>query len=376
MVKVPPPFELATWIGAYDGKVEYNLGSSNVQIPIVEELLPLVPQAPTRGEGFAGSLVVRQRVGSLLGLPPDQVQLTAGASEANFIAYLCGVAAGQQVLVESPTYSPLESIAAALEQPLRRVPRDPAHDFALPLERVHAALDQGGIGKTGLVVLTNLNNPTGAAMGKVTLRALARLCADYRAHLFIDETFRWLDLAQTVPLVAACRDIHHPDGGCVAISSGSLSKVYNLGASRVGWLAADEPFLRLVRGVRETMNPVLSPLCEHLAAVALERHDRILDRTLSLVGKNRSVAQRWAATRSDLRWIPSNGITAFPEVTNPTVDVGELALQLVRDHSTLISPGSYFGFPRHFRIGLGGDPDRLGPGLERVGMVLDALGHG
>ena len=375
MVAMPPPFGLAQWLVANQPKVEYNLGVSEIQTNCVQEILHEAANANLRGGSFEGELAVRAPAAAILGLAPEELQLTAGTSEANFLTFLCAVRAGQQVVVEEPTYSPLLAAPAALEHPVVRAHRDPEAGFALPAAEVERALQGAPPAGTGLVVITNLNNPTGAAMGKDALRSLGRLCADFSAHVFIDETFRWLDLAQTVPLVAACRDITHPDGGSVAISSGSLSKAYNLGASRIGWLAADDPFLKLARGVRETMNPVLSPLCEHLAAVALERHDKILDRTLALVGRNRKIAKSWAEGRSDVRWVPSNGITAFPEVTNAKVNLEELAQRLVKDYSTLISPGAYFGYPRHFRLGLGGDSDKLVPGLERVGTVLDQLGR-
>jgi hypothetical protein len=42
-------------------------------------------------------------------------------------------------------------------------------------------------------------------------------------------------------------------------------------------------------------------------------------------------------------------------------------------YETSVVPGSYFNMPRHFRLGIGGDPDMTRAAFERLALALDEL---
>jgi aspartate/methionine/tyrosine aminotransferase len=46
--------------------------------------------------------------------------------------------------------------------------------------------------------------------------------------------------------------------------------------------------------------------------------------------------------------------------------------QLLREkYETSVVPGKFFEMPRHFRVGIGGDPADLQAALERLAVALD-----
>jgi aspartate/methionine/tyrosine aminotransferase len=45
-------------------------------------------------------------------------------------------------------------------------------------------------------------------------------------------------------------------------------------------------------------------------------------------------------------------------------------------YETSVVPGEFFGMPRHFRLGIGGETAALQAGLERLGAALDQFGKG
>jgi len=42
-------------------------------------------------------------------------------------------------------------------------------------------------------------------------------------------------------------------------------------------------------------------------------------------------------------------------------------------YEACVAPGSYFDMPQNFRVGIGGDPEMIRAGLERLGLALDEL---
>jgi aspartate/methionine/tyrosine aminotransferase len=47
----------------------------------------------------------------------------------------------------------------------------------------------------------------------------------------------------------------------------------------------------------------------------------------------------------------------------------------MREHGTAVGPGRFFDAPAHFRIGYGGDTEKIRGGLDRLGRLL-AAAHG
>jgi hypothetical protein len=43
----------------------------------------------------------------------------------------------------------------------------------------------------------------------------------------------------------------------------------------------------------------------------------------------------------------------------------------MRERGTSLGPGAFFDAPAHFRLGYGGDTEKIRAGLERVGVTLD-----
>jgi len=60
-----------------------------------------------------------------------------------------------------------------------------ADGYALDVSRVEAALTA----RTRLVILSNLHNPTGAAVNRAELESLARLADRRDFHVLVDEVY-------------------------------------------------------------------------------------------------------------------------------------------------------------------------------------------
>ena len=167
------------------------------------------------------------------GIPtsPGHILVTAGGQQALSLLARALVVAGDQVLVEGPTYpGALEAFReqAAVLRPL------PAG-----LGGLAAAADSRRIALA--YVISTFHNPTGSVLSAFARRALVKAAASAGVPLIDDEVLS--DLAfpgvQAPPPLAAYAD--------TVISVGSLSKSV-WGGLRIGWVRAPEPLIaRLAR---------------------------------------------------------------------------------------------------------------------------------
>ncbi len=176
---------------------------------------------------------VEALVAAHLQLPPSQLLLTNGVDEA--IHVLCQAYLDEQseVLLPVPTYSMYEVYASATGAAV--VPVQAAReDFAFPFEQVLAAITP----RTRLIALANPNSPTGSAIAREQILAIASaaphaiVLADEAYFHFFGETV--LDCLAEYPNLVVAR---------------TFSKAYGLAGLRLGLLAANPDIMHWLRRV-------------------------------------------------------------------------------------------------------------------------------
>ena len=112
-----------------------------------------------------------------------------------------------------------------------------------------------------------------------------------------------------------------------------------------------------------------------LSCFAFDHLDEVAAGNAERLARNRSLFNRFVASRADLECMPAEqGITIFPKWNGGDTDRLD---QLLRSkYDTSIVPGRWFEMPDHFRVGLGGDTEVLEEGLARLGSALDELRTG
>lgn len=302
-----------------------------------------------------GMLDLRRAIARRHGVPPDRVLVTSGATEANFLVNAALVRPGDRVVVDAPTYSPLRDCPRGFGASVLPVLRD-CGTWSLDLDRWNRATKP----KTRLLVFANLNNPTSAPLSRGDLRALGELAEERESHVLVDETFRELAFAGTPPSAATL--------GPRMISISTVTKLYGLGALRVGWIVAAPEILRRIRRIKDYTTVGGSSPGQILATWALQRHRRFAQRARAILDRNRTIVrERFDAIPSVEGRVPSAGTVLFPHCSR---SVDRLASRLVRKYRTVIAPGRFFGVKDHFRLGLGGDSAELAQGLANLERAL------
>lgn len=342
------PFELERYFAKWEFAVEHVLCASDCESRTVGELAAMEPTLTERLASLRlgyvdsrGAPSLRAAIARLYsGLDADDVLVFAGAQEAILWVYAATVAAGDEVVVETPCY------ASHWEVPRARGASLVAwHTDLARAELADAALTD----RTRVVTVNQPHNPTGVLLSHDAWRALVGEVAARGAVLFSDEVFRGLEHDRAARLPAACELDDR------AVSLGVMSKSYGLAGLRVGWIATkNRPLYERVAALKDYSTICGSAPSELLAEVALAHGDRILEENVARAVSNLALLDAFFARHEELfDWRrPRAGCVAFVGLRRG--DVGAFCRDLVEATGVLLLPGHVFGTAANsFRIGFG-----------------------
>jgi aspartate/methionine/tyrosine aminotransferase len=271
------------------------------------------------------------------------------------------------VASETPAYEPLHALPLHFGAELATFERPP-HGWVADPRSIARALAGA---RAGHVFLTNPHNPSGALLDEAAVAAAAREAARCGGWLLSNETY--------MEYVPASRRVRAHRLAPNALSIGSLTKAYGLGALRVGWVVLS-PALASERSRFEDalyldyVDPPTPSL--RLALRAFERLADIAAPLERIAGESRPEFVRWLAGHARLRGsVAEFGAIAFPEVAG-VADTRALGRYLAAEHDVGVVPGEFFQKPGHLRLGFGLPVARLREALERLDRGLAAFTGG
>ncbi|MGH7538021.1 MAG: aminotransferase class I/II-fold pyridoxal phosphate-dependent enzyme [Gemmatimonadales bacterium] len=363
-------FDLERWQSTWENRVRFNLSESGVHPLRVGELLALAGAEPDPlldvRLGYSqsnGTAPLRERIAALYpGASPDQVLVTTGSAEANYIAALRLVEPGDAVAMLLPNYLQLWGHVQNLGALVRGVMLHERHGWAPDPDEIRAAIAPG----TKLVVVTNPHNPTGHILTEPARRVILERTAEVGAWLLADEVYTGAERDGRTTL-----SFWGSYDRLICVSG--LSKAYGLPGLRIGWLVGPPDFVAecWARHDYTTIGP--SGTTDYLASIALQPavRERLLARTCAILRENFPVLEDWLRTFGDtFSWVPPQaGAICFVRYRDG-ID-GETLVERVRaEQSVLLVPGEHFGTPGYLRFGYGNESAELHQALAAAAAGL------
>ena len=367
------PFELERWQSTWENRVRFNLSESGVHPLTIQELLGLagasaMPLLEVR-LGYSqsnGTDLLRQRIAALYpGASPDQVLVTTGSSEANFVVCWRLIEPGDKVAVMIPNYQQTWGLAQNFGAQVRPIQLHEKEGWEPYAEEIRAAIAPG----TKLVVVTNPHNPTGHVLSDGARTVIVDRCADVGAWLLADEVYQGAERdGKTTPSFWGSYD--------KAIVVNGLSKAYGLPGLRIGWIVAPPALTQEVwaRHDYTTIGP--SGASDHLAAVALDPRvrDKLIERTRRILHANYPVMEAWLKRFGDtFVWHPPRAGAICWARYRQALAAPEIVEQLRAQHGVLLVPGDHFGMPGFLRFGFGGELQHFQEALAETERGLRRL---
>jgi aspartate/methionine/tyrosine aminotransferase len=369
------PFALERWMTTWETVVDYDLAESGIQPMSVNELAALTGtesqvadllDQPLLYSEACGTGELRQLIADLYeNTSPENVLVTTGAIEANFLLFNTQLVQGDDVIVVDPCYQQLYSVPKALGCDVKRWSLRPENDFRYDLDELQQLVSP----RTRMIVVNSPHNPSGSILTQDEMNQVYAIAESVGAWVLSDEAYRWLTLPNQPACAAPARN-----NGDSGLSVGTLSKPFGLPGLRLGWLVAPEEVVKACWSFRDYVS--LSPgyLNDRLAQIVLSHKDTLLKRTYSIASGNLAQVERWIQEREGLvDWVrPRGGLLGLLHY-QMDVPSAELADDLAREASVMLAPGSAFGHEHHLRIGFGANPERFKEGLDVAARYIERV---
>lgn len=371
-------FALERWMTTYENHVRFDIAESGIFPLTMNDLLAW--EAPGERDqllstllnlrlGYSeapGSLALRSAIAATYQqCGPENILVTTGAIEANFLLFNVLLDAGDEVIAQMPAYQQLISVPKAVSNNVALWTVREEGGFHYDLNDLERLLTP----RTRLIVINTPHNPTGAMLSEQEVRRVYELAESVGARVLCDEAYRWLEIPGGGHPAPPAIDL-----GPAGISVGTFSKPFGLPGLRIGWMAAPAETIAACWAMRDYITLSPGKLNDALAVLALKHRDRIIERNTAIIEQNLATAQRWFAEHQDiLSWTPPRG--GLLALLRYDLDIPSLPLanKLAEEYSVMLAPGSAFGFEHHLRIGIGQDPQIFAEGLERAGACFAAL---
>ncbi|MGH9684883.1 MAG: aminotransferase class I/II-fold pyridoxal phosphate-dependent enzyme [Candidatus Acidiferrales bacterium] len=362
-------FELERWQSIWENKVELNISESGVHPLTAAELVG----DPERLQGFLdlpqsypqtnGGEELRARIAELYpGATPENILVTYGGSEANFVSAWSLIERGDEVVFMLPNYMQIKGIVESFGATVKPLWLREELQWGIDIDELPRLITP----KTRLVAICNPNNPTGSVLRKDECDAIVAAAARVGAWILADEVYRGAEMDG--PITPTFWGAYER-----VLCTAGLSKAYSLPGLRTGWVVGPPKIVEKLWSYHDYTSIGPSVMTDRLASVALEpaRREWILNRTQQFLKQNYPPLREWIDSHSRLfsHVPPKAGAMAWIGLRDGG-NSAQMAEELRAKKGVLLVPGEPMGMESFIRIGFGGDLGQLRKALDRIGEWL------
>ena len=367
-------FDLERWQSVWEHRVRFNLSESGVHAMSLGELLEVTDTDPAALSavrlGYSqsnGTDALRAAIAGLYpGATADNVLVTVGGSEANFIASWSLLGPGERVTVQVPNYLQIWGFARSTGADINTFPLRFDRGWDPDLDAMRSAIRED----TKLVVVTTPNNPTGHIFSADARRAILDRVQQVGAWLLVDEVYQGAERTSD-ETESWWRSAQGQRYDRMIVTNG-LSKAYGLPGLRIGWIVGPPELIASAWQRHDYTVICPSALSDFLAIRVLAARRPILERTRRIIRDNYQVLEAWLRSLDDLvEWqAPEAGAICLVKY-RLGLDSIQLVERLREAHDVLLVPGAHVGLTNYLRIGFGHEPGHLRDGLAalKAGMT-------
>ena len=368
------PFLMERMMSKFEQDVEYNLSESGVQSILLSELLAddldYINHLLATGLDYPhvnGIPELRENIAALYeGATIDNILVTVGAIEANYITIRTLLSEGNEIVIMLPNYMQIWGIAKNYNLELKTFHLREENGWAPDLDELNETVTHN----TKLIAICNPNNPTGYILTEAEMDAIISTAERVGAWILADEVYAGAERLtdeQSPSFYGRYNKV---------IAVGSMSKAYGLPGLRIGWVVAPADAIDEIWARHEYTTISATILSNKLAAIALsaEVRPRIIQRTRNYIRKGYPILQQWMDNQKNTFCLtpPQAAAIAFVRY-HFDINSTEFTERLRKEKSVLIVPGDHFGMDKFIRISFGLPEDYLTSGLNRIHNLVMEL---
>jgi len=368
------PFVMERQMSHFEQEVDYNLSESGVHPILLRDLISHKPEMLEKLLGTElnypyvnGDPELRENIARLYnGASTDNVLVTVGAIEANYLTIRTILSKGDEIVVMLPNYMQIWGVAKNHEYNVKTFSLREDRGWAPDLDELESVVTD----KTRLIAVCNPNNPTGYIMTEPEMDAIVRIADKAGAWILADEVYGGAE--------------HHTDQQTPSfygrypkvLAIGSMSKAYGLPGLRVGWVTGPPDTLDDIWARHEYVAISATILSNKLAALALspEVRPQIIQRTRNYIRKGFPVLQKWMDSHPGIfQCVPPQAAAIAYARYNLDINSTEFSDRLIKEKSVFVVPGDHFGMDKFVRISYGLPKEYLTGALNRIHDLITEL---
>lgn len=364
-------FELERNQSLFENEVDYNLSESGVHPLKLSEILTNEEQKQILNTelfyGYTnGTPALRNMIAKMYGgsIGPDNVLITSGSAEANFLAVMSQLEPGDEMIYMLPNYPQLLGLARSFGIEVKELFLHQDLGWQVDKDELKSLVTS----KTKMIAVCNPNNPTGSIMKETIMDEVINICEENDCWLLSDEVYRGaeLDGKECRSFVGATKK---------TVVNAGLSKAYSLPGLRIGWGVGSEEYIKRAWSFHDYTVINVAYLSDWVASKIMQydRRMKILNRTKEHLNHNLDMLYLWSKNIPQLTLSrPDAAAISFVKL-NIKMNSQDFVYRLRDDFSVLLTAGSWHGMEGYVRIGYGTPTEYVRRALERVEKFLQSL---
>ena len=296
----------------------------------------------------------------------SEIVVTVGVSEAFDIAFRATLSPGDEVLYHEPAfvaYAPLMRTTHAVPV---AVATHRADDFRVQVSELEKKVTP----RTRALFLNYPNNPTGAALRRSDVEALAAFAIRHDLLVYTDEVYAELTYEGERVSIAAM-----PGMKDRTIFLNGFSKAWSMTGFRLGYVCAPPALTDAMMKIHQYGMMCASSISQAAGLEALRAGDD------DIAGMRDSYRLRRNYIVSSLNamgldcFTPPGAFYVFPSITSTGLSSEDFALRLLNEESVACVPGTAFGTcgEGHIRCTYATGMESLKKAMERMGAFVTRL---
>jgi aspartate aminotransferase len=346
--------------------------------PAVEAAYQAVRHGDVRYTPAAGTPELRAAVAEKfrrdgIACAPERVVVGSGAKSVLFALLAGDQLEGREVIIPAPHYAAYPGVVRLAGGTPRVVHTDEADGFKITPEQLRSHLSPA----TRWLFLNSPANPTGATYSRDEIAALgAELLRFPNVMVLSDEIYElFCYSAPMVPVATVSDDLARR-----TVTLNGVSKTYSMTGWRIGYATGPQDVIDRAIAVQFsvfTCPPSVSQAAA-LAALTMDQ-DPIRARNAVLVEHRDAAVAILRQSRLLSVPVPAGSFYIFPAVRRPSGSAlhgmtdAQLVAYLADQAGVLVTPGTSFGAPGHFRMSFAPDRSTVAEACTRVVAALDKL---
>jgi aspartate/methionine/tyrosine aminotransferase len=298
---------------------------------------------------------------------PEQVLVTAGATEAIFIALQAILNPGDEVLAPEPMFVYYTGDAALSGAECISIPLTAEDHFKLRADQVAKHISP----RTRALILTSPNNPTGQVYDREDLVEIANLAKQNDFYIISDDIYSRLlyDEADYFNVVQV------PGLEERTILINSFSKCYAMDGWRVGYLLASEPVIACALKIHQHLMSCPNTFVQWGAVAALNESQDCVEAMRTEFDRRRSLLIAALDSFGIAFERPRGAFYVFPSVKRYGMTSESFCEYIFDQARVAIVPGNAFGKAGegYVRLSYATAYEEIEKGMNRFGEALKKI---